>query len=51
MLHTVSRENGEWIGHSWRGNRLLEHVIEGKIEVKEILGRRRKQLLNEQRET
>ena len=51
MLHTVSRENVAWICHIWCGNRLLEHVIEGKIEVTEILGRRRKQLLNDLRET
>ena len=29
----------------------MEHVIEGKIEVTEIVGRRRKQLLNDLRET
>jgi hypothetical protein len=39
-----------WIGHSWRKNCLPKHVIEGKKEgkreVTERRGRRRKQLLD-----
>ena len=44
-------ENADWIGHILRGNRLLKHVIEGKVkgrmQVTERRGIRRKQLLNE----
>jgi hypothetical protein len=40
----------EWIGHIWRGNILLKHVVGGRIEVTEIQ-RRRKQLLNDLTET
>ena len=44
-----------WIGHSFRRNYLLKHVIEGKLEgridVTERRGRRRKQLLYDLRET
>jgi hypothetical protein len=49
ILYTVKRRTATWIGHSWRRNRLLKHVIEGKIEgridVTGRSGRRRKQLL------
>ena len=31
ILHTVNRRKGNWIGHIWRRNCLLKHVIEGKI--------------------
>jgi hypothetical protein len=31
ILHTVKGRKANWIGHSWRGNCLLKHVIEGKI--------------------
>jgi hypothetical protein len=31
ILHTVSRR-ANWIGHSLRGNCILKHVIEGKVE-------------------
>jgi len=34
-----------WIGHALRKNRLLKHVIEGKIPGMGRRGRRRKQLL------
>ena len=32
ILHTVTRRKFNWIGHIWRRNCLLKHVIEGKIE-------------------
>jgi len=54
MLHAVKRRKANWIGHIWRGNCLLKHVIEGKkegrIEIKERQGRRRKQLLDDLKE-
>ena len=47
-LHTVDRRKANWIGHILRGNCLLKHVTEGKIdgrmEVTRRRGRRRKQL-------
>jgi hypothetical protein len=50
ILHTANRRKGNWIGHILRRNRLLKHVIEGKIEGRiEAMGRRgrrRKQLPN-----
>jgi len=30
ILQTIKREKANWIGHSWRRNCLLKHVIEGK---------------------
>jgi transcriptional regulator CtsR len=43
-----------WIGHTLRMNRLLKHVIEQnieeKMEMKERLGRRCKQLLDDFKE-
>jgi hypothetical protein len=55
ILHTVKRRKANWIGHSLCGNCLLKHVIEGKIEgsieVKGGLSRRRKQLLDDLKET
>jgi len=48
---TNRRGKANWIGHILRRNRLLEHDIEGKIEVRMKVtgkrGRRRKQLLND----
>jgi hypothetical protein len=32
ILYTIKREKVNWIGHIWRTNCLLKHVIEGKIE-------------------
>jgi hypothetical protein len=44
-----------WIGHIFRRNFLLKHIIKrkigGGIEVTEIHGRRRKQLLDDPEET
>jgi len=39
------------IGHILRGNCLLKHVVEGKMEVTGIQGRRRKQILDDLQET
>jgi hypothetical protein len=55
MLHTVKRRKANWIGHIWRRKCLTEHVIEGKIEGRRErrgrLGRRRKQLVDDLKET
>jgi hypothetical protein len=31
ILHTIKRRKANWIGHIWRRNFLMKHVIEGKI--------------------
>jgi len=50
-VHTVKKGKVNWIGHIWRRNCLLEHVIVGKVERRiEVIGRRgrkRKQLLDD----
>jgi hypothetical protein len=55
IVHTIKRRKANWIGHILRRNGLLKHVIEGKIEgrieVTGRLGRRRKQLLDDLKET
>ena len=55
IIHTVKRRKVNWICHVLRRNCLLKHVIEGQkeewIEVAERRGRRRKQLLDDLRET
>jgi hypothetical protein len=33
ILHAVIRRNAKCIGHILRGDNLLKHVVEGKIEV------------------
>jgi hypothetical protein len=54
ILHTIKRRKGSWIGHILRRNFLLKHVIEGKlegrIEITRRRGRRRKQLLDDLKE-
>jgi hypothetical protein len=41
ILLTIKRSKANWIGHIWRRNCLLKHVIEGKTEgSKELTGRR-----------
>ena len=51
ILHTMKGRKAKWIGHILHMNRLLKHIIEGKIkgsiEVTGRRGRRRKQLLND----
>jgi hypothetical protein len=54
ILQTINRKKANWIGHVLRRNCLLKHVIEGKIEgrieVRRRRGRRRKQLLDDLKE-
>jgi hypothetical protein len=54
IVHTIKRRKANWIGHILRRNCLLKHVIEGKLEgridVIEKRGRRRKQLLDDLKE-
>jgi len=50
ILHTVERRKGNWIGYILRGNCVLKHVIEGKIEGRiDVTGKRgrSKQLLDD----
>jgi hypothetical protein len=55
ILHTINRRRADWIGDILRRNCVLKHVIEGKLEgrIKVIgrRGRRRKQLLDNPKET
>jgi hypothetical protein len=55
ILHTMNTSMASWIGHILCRNCLLKHVIYGKIgERIEVLGRRgrrRKQLLDDLKET
>ena len=44
ILPTVNRRKTNWIGHIWPAKWLLQHIIQGKIEVTRRRGRRRKQL-------
>ena len=52
---TVKLKKANWIGHNLRRNCLLKHVIEGRkegtIEVARRRGRKRKQLLDDLKET
>jgi hypothetical protein len=54
ILPTIKRRKANWIGHILRRNCLLKHVIEGKvegrIEMTRRRGRRRKQLLDDLKE-
>jgi hypothetical protein len=51
ILHERRKRKGNWIGHILRRNCLLKEVIEGKIqgriEVTRRRGRRRKKLLDD----
>ena len=55
QLQLMKRRKANWIGHIVRGNCFLKHVIEGKIEGRiEVMGRRRrrrKQTLDDLKET
>ena len=50
ILPTITRRKAGWIGHIFRRNCFLKHVIEGKIEGRIEMtgrrGRRHKQLLD-----
>jgi hypothetical protein len=54
ILHKIERRMANWIGHNWHRNCLLNHVIEGKIEgrtdVTRRRGRRCKKLLDNLKE-
>jgi hypothetical protein len=47
ILHTIRRRKANWIGHIFRRNCLLSHIIEGKIIGTRRRGRRHKQLLDD----
>jgi hypothetical protein len=53
-LHTIKRRKANWIGHILHRNCLLKHVIEGKlegrIEMMRRRGRRRKQPVDDLKE-
>jgi hypothetical protein len=55
IVHTIKRRKVNWVGHILRRNCLLKHVIEGKlegrIEMTERRERRRKQLLDDLKES
>jgi hypothetical protein len=51
ILHTIKRRKANWIGHILRTNCLIKRVTEGKIKVTGRIGRRRKQLLEDIKET
>jgi hypothetical protein len=51
ILYTVKRRKGNWIGHMLPRNCHLKHNMEGTIEVTERHGRRRKQPLEELKES
>jgi hypothetical protein len=54
IIHTIKRRKAKLIGHILRGNCLLKHVIEGKIERQKWggkQGRVSKQLLADRKET
>jgi len=50
ILHTVKRNEDDWIGHSLRKNGFLKHVIEEKMAGTGRRGRRCKQLLDDLKE-
>jgi hypothetical protein len=55
ILHTIKIRKANWIDHILRSNCRLKHVIEGKfegrIEMAGRRGRKRKQLLDDLKET
>jgi len=50
ILDRLERRRADWIGYILRGNCLLKHVIEEKIEQTRRQGRRLQQLLDERKE-
>ena len=50
-LNTIKRRKANWTGNYLRRNCLLKYVIDGKIEGMRRRGRRRKQLLDDFKET
>jgi hypothetical protein len=51
ILNIVQRNKAKWIGHKMRRNCLLKHIIEGRIQGRIDVTSRRKQLLNDLKET
>jgi hypothetical protein len=55
VLHTIKRKKAKWVGLVLRDKCLLKYVIEGKVEGRiEVTGRRgirRRQLLDDLKET
>jgi hypothetical protein len=55
ILHEIRKRKANWIGHILQWNCFLKHITEGKImgriEVMGRRGRRRKQLLDDIKET
>ena len=47
ILHTIKQRETDWTGHNLDRNCLLNHGIEGKIEVMGTKSRRQKQLLDD----
>jgi hypothetical protein len=54
ILHEITRGKATWIGHILRRNRILKHVIEGKLEGRTDMtgrrGKRHKQVLDDLKE-
>jgi hypothetical protein len=42
ILHTINKRKSDWTGHILRRNCLLKCFVEGKIERREVTGRRGK---------
>jgi hypothetical protein len=51
IQHKINRRKANWFGHIVRTNCLLKHVTEGRIEVTGRRERRRKQPLDDLKET
>jgi hypothetical protein len=47
ILHEIRKRKADWIGHILRRNCLLKEVIEGKIQGRIEVTRRRKKLLDD----
>jgi hypothetical protein len=55
IFHSIKRKKAKWTGRILRWNCFLKDVVEGKVEGRKKVtrrrGRRRKELLNELKET
>ena len=51
IMHIIQQRKANWIGHILRRNCLLKHVIEGRIQGTGRRGRKRRQLLDDLKET
>jgi hypothetical protein len=50
IVHTIRRKEANWIGHIFRRNCLLKHIIKGKTGGMDRRGRRRKKLMDNTKE-